>query len=281
MTISNKAIESLIGIITGDSKNSPFRTDPQLIEFFRDFGERDLYGRGFPTRSSYVRGKLRKFNGTETLKEIVTAAFDFFDDGKFNAENEAEALNRQLVRDGYRLAIEYRRGWMDGDRYVEVDPFVDVKSILSPVLVPERLVAISHDAVREQISKANRKMADGDYAGAIASSYTLTEELLKLILRESRVEHKESEGDIRALYKSVREPLNLNPASEGIARPLKPILDGLQKLVSGLYEISNKASDRHARVYDPAAHHAKLAANAALTICEFLVETRDYQKGPD
>ena len=154
----------------------------------------------------------------------------------------------------------------------------DVEPLIPSTIMPQGLAAISHNAVNEQISKANRRIASGDFAGAIASSYTLTEHLLKLILREAGVKYGENEGDIRALYRLVREPLNLNPGGEDIAAPLKPILDGFQKLVSGIYEVSNKASDRHARRYNPAAHHAKLAVNAAFALCEFLVESREYQE---
>ena len=278
MRISAKTIERLTEIITGNSAKSPYRSGPQLIEFFRDFGERDLYGQGFPARASYVQEKLRKFNGTETLGQIVATAFDFFDEQVFNPEEQAEAFNRLLARDGYRLVIEYRVGWMQGDRHVEADPYFEIQPVSPAAIMPESLAATSHNAVNEQISKANRRIATGDFAGAITSSYTLTEHLLKLMLQEARVEYRENEGDIRALYKLVREPLKLNPAGEGIAAPLKAILDGFQKLLSGLYEISNKASDRHAQRYNPAAHHAKLAVNAAFALCEFLVESRDYQK---
>ena len=281
MRISAKTIQRLTDIITGNTEQSPYRSGPELIEFFRDFGERDLYGQGFPARAHYVQEKLRKFNGTETLEQIVSVAFDFFGGAEFNPEEQAEAFNRLLVRDGYRLVIEYRSGWMQGDHYVEADPYFAVQPLIPAAIVPEGLVAISHHAVNEQISKANRRIASGDFAGAIASSYTLTEHLLKLILREAGVEFNENEGDIRALYKLVREPLNLHPAGSGIATPLKPILDGFQKLVSGLYEISNKASDRHARRYNPAAHHAKLVVSAAFALCEFLVESRAYQGGRD
>lgn len=281
MNISAKTIERLVEIITGNTKKSPYRSGPQLIEFFRDFGERDLYGQGFPSRATYAQEKLRKFNGTETMEKIVSAAFDFFGEDGFNPEEQAEAFNRLLVRDGYRLVLEYRSGWMEGDRYVEANPYCEVQPVLPAAVVPEGLAAISHNAVNEQISKANKRIAAGDYAGAIASSYTLIEHLLKLILREAGVAFNENEGDIRALYKLVREPLNLNPGGASIASPLKPILDGFQKLVAGLYEISNKASDRHARRYNPAAHHAKLAVNAAFALCEFLVESRDYQRGRD
>ena len=117
MKISAKTIERLVEVVTGNAEKSPYRSGPQLIEFFRDFGERDLYGQGFPSRASYAQEKLRKFNGTETMENIVSAAFDFFEDD-FNPEEEAEAFNRLLVRDGYRLVLEYRSGWMEGDRYV-------------------------------------------------------------------------------------------------------------------------------------------------------------------
>ena len=281
MRISDKTIQRLIEIITGNTDKSPSRSGPQLIEFFRDFGERDLYGQGFPGRGAYVREKLRQFNGTETMKQIMAAAFDFFVEDGFNPEEQAEAFNRLLVRDGYRLVLEYRVGWMEGDRHVEAGPYFEIQSVLPAVIVPEGLVAIGHNAVNEQISKASRRITAGDFAGAIASSYTLIEHLLKLILREAGAAFSDNEGDIRPLYKLVRDPLNLNPAGEGIAGPLKPILDGFQKLVSGLYEMSNKASDRHARRYNPAAHHAKLAVNAAFALCEFLVESRDYQRSRD
>ena len=281
MRISAETIERLIEIITGNTEKSPYRSGPQLIEFFRDFGERDLYGQGFPAGANYVQEKLSKFNGTETTEQIISAAFNFFSEDGFNPEEQAEAFNRLLIRDGYRLVIEYRSEWMEGDRFVEADPYFEIQPVLPAAILPEGLAAISHNAVNEQISTANKRIATGDLAGAIASSYTLTEHLLKLILREAGVAFNENEGDIRALYKHVREPLNLNPAGKGIAAPLKPILDGFQKLVSGLYEISNKASDRHARRYNPAMHHAKLAVNAAFALCEFLVESRDYQGSRD
>ena len=59
MRISAKTIERLIEIITGNTKKSPYRSGPQLIEFFRDFGERDLYGQGFPARAYYVQERRR------------------------------------------------------------------------------------------------------------------------------------------------------------------------------------------------------------------------------
>ena len=58
---------------------------------------------------------------------------------------------------------------------------------------------------------------------------------------------------------------------------LKAILQGLRQQVAGFYELANKASDRHTRRYNPARHHAKLAVNATFSLCEFLLDSFEYQ----
>ena len=72
-------------------------------------------------------------------------------------------------------------------------------------------------------------------------------------------------------------PLKLDPGGESLESYLRAILGGLQSQVAGLYELANTTSDRHARRYNPAPRHARLAVNAAFTLCEFLLESLDYQ----
>lgn len=280
MRLSAKTIEHLTGIITGDGGGRLYRSGPKLIEFFSGFGEDDDYRQGFPSRAQYVRQKLYKFNGTEVMEKIILEACDFVERDDYKLDESEETFNRLLFRDGYQLVIEEMWGRIGGRR-VGGYPKLVIRPLLPAAVIPGGLTDIGHNEVNEQIDRANKRIETGDFAGAIASCYTLTEHLLKHILRDAGIPFNENKGDIRALYKLVREPLNLNPAGEGIAAPLKPILDGLQKLVSGLYETSNKASDRHARRYNPAAHHATLAVNTAFTLCEFLVESRDYQDRRD
>ena len=59
---------------------------------------------------------------------------------------------------------------------------------------------------------------------------------------------------------------------------LKPILQGLQQQIDGLYHFANKAGDRHSKLYKPSKHHAQLAVNVALTLCQFLLESYKYEK---
>lgn len=277
MKLSGKALRHLAKIISGDNKVSPYRTGPELTDFFHDFGERDLYGQGFPSRYNYTLDKIKKFNGTDTMKGIVCAAFDFWQQG-FDPENEALQFNKIIAGDGYRLVKEHFSGFMQGNDYIKGEPYLEVRSLGEDIIAPEALSSISHTKISEQFSKANRKISEGDFSGAIASAYTLVEHLLKLLLEETKTPYKQDEGDIRRLYNLLRKPLCLDPSSDAIAAPLKPILDGFQKIVGGLYEISNKASDRHARRFNPADHHAKLAVNAAFALSEFLVQSHAYQK---
>ena len=116
MRITSRTVEWLTEVILGGPDIGPYRTGRALVEFFRDFGERDLYAQdSFPGRANYVREKIRKFNGTEMLGRIVSSAFDFIGEDGFDAEEQAGEFNRLLARDGYRLALEYRREWMESD----------------------------------------------------------------------------------------------------------------------------------------------------------------------
>ncbi len=126
MKLSTRAIEKLVDIITGNSQESPYRSGPQLIEFFYEFGERDLYGQGFPSRHAYVRDKLKKFNGADIMKKIVVTAFAYLEDEEFRAENAASQFNALIERDGFRLVLEYGPGWMSGAEFVRGAPYFEV-----------------------------------------------------------------------------------------------------------------------------------------------------------
>lgn len=164
----------------------------------------------------------------------------------------------------------------DGFRYENGRFLSDVLRI--QVLETPSIIALTEETITEHVEKARTKIGNDDFAGAITNAYTLVEEFLKETLRQTGTPFKENEGDIKALYNSVAEPLNLNPKGENLESHLKTILQGLKSQITGLYEIANKASDRHARKYKPARHHAKLAVNSALTLCEFILDSYEYQQ---
>ena len=179
-----------------------------------------------------------------------------------SVDGTISALLRRMERDGFRY---------------ESGRFVSNALTVAVVHAPS-LVQLTEAAIQEHLEKARQKIANGDPAGAIANAYTLVEAFLKQLLRKTGTAFNENEGDIRALYKLLAEPLHLAPKSESLESYLKAILEGLQRQIGGLFELANKASDRHARKYNPAPHHARLAVNVAFTLCEFLLESYEYQQ---
>lgn len=192
-------------------------------------------------------------------------------------ENLVQEAERQPGND-YITTINglKRRMERDGFRY-EVGRFIS-DALNAAVINAPSLVQLTELSIQEHLDKARQKITAGDSAGAIANSYTLVEEFLKLLLRKTGTPFNENEGDIRALYKLLSEPLHLAPKSDSLESYLKAILEGLQRQIGGLFELANKASDRHARKYNPAPHHARLAVNVAFTLCEFLLESYEYQQ---
>jgi hypothetical protein len=208
------------------------------------------------TSASDVKKLLAVYE--EVIENLTTLA-------ERNTGTQSITLNsllRRMKRDGFRY---------EGGRFVS-------DALKAMVVHAPSLVQLTEESIQEHLAKASQKIGSGDNAGAIASAYTLIEDFLKQLLRKTGTTFNESEGDVRALYKLVAAPLHLAPKGESLESHLKAILEGLQRQIGGLFEVANKASDRHARKYNPAPHHARLAVNVAFTLCEFLLESYEYQQ---
>jgi hypothetical protein len=59
MKLSKRSIKRLGEIITGDKPVSPYRSGPQLVSFFNEFGTNHTYGQGFPSRSMFAEDCIR------------------------------------------------------------------------------------------------------------------------------------------------------------------------------------------------------------------------------
>ncbi len=272
MNLSEKTIKALQEVINGEIEYSNYRSGPKLIDFFNSFGRNDVYGENFPSRWDYTRKCIRSFNGTSTIKQIIEASVDPRDyiernENKPNLslEDTVNYLNQFLPFDSYELKKEegkttYKVFQSDGQ-----------------IITSENLATLSHEFINEQIEKAEQKLANEDYDGAITNARSLVEAIQEQIIQKSGAEVPEYAGNLRTLYKTTRQTLNL-ATSKDLSNTLNQILSGLDSLVSGIAGLSNKMGDRHSRTYQPSRHHAKLAVNAAFTFCEFLLETYEYQQ---
>lgn len=107
MKVSEYTLEFLGNLIAGDIDGAPYRSGPQLVKFFNEFGSRDVYpsGGGFPTRRIYAQDKLRELNGQTVMKQVITTALDPrpFLKHQLDLELMVAKVNDNLKHDGYEV----------------------------------------------------------------------------------------------------------------------------------------------------------------------------------
>jgi hypothetical protein len=276
LTLSARTIAALQKLITGDAIKAgtppvaPYGSGPYLVSFFNEFAGNDSYGAGFPSRWKYTEDKLQAHNSTSTMAAIIGAALDpeLFFDTEFPLDAALEYLNRYLDRDGYRAIVSGKKC------SVQTNTGLTVEAV-SVLPVQNHL---SHEFIREQTDKCDKKVLDGNYDGAITNARSLVEAVLYEIEGRLDAARSKYDGDLPKLYKRVQNLLNLDPEKSDVAESLKTVLRGLANIVSGLAPLRNKMGDAHVRMYKPERHHAKLAVNSAKTLTDFLIDTLEYQQ---
>lgn len=270
MKVAARTLTAIGRIVTGDENLSRYRSGPNLVRLFNDYGSNDEYGQGFPSRWQYAENKLRELNGTPGLAALLCEVLDprEFMDSEHEPGPAIEYINQRLTYDGYEIALEGGLAKVRNLQGVHVEarhPFQGSKEH-------------AHLFINEQIEKSERKIQGEDYDGAITNARSLVEAVLTQIESSLDRDPPQYDGDLPKLYKRVQKLLNLDPSRPDIDQSLKQVLSGLVNIVQGLSGLSNKMGDRHVRTYKPSRHHAILVCNAAKSACNFLFDTYAYQK---
>ncbi len=271
MKIARNTLAELVKIVTGDTKMSPYRSGPMLVQLFNEYGANDFYEAGFPSRWKYAEEKLLPLNETTSLRKLINQIFDAREwIGKdLKPEVAAAHLNKFLKFDGYELVS-------DGDHFKVRETGGVVVQFDTPF--PESQ-EVNHVFIEEQVRKCDKKIDEGDFGGAITNARSLVEGVLIEIEKQLSPAPPQYDGDLIKLNKRVQTLLNLDPARKDISDMLRQVLSGLTSVVNGLASMRNKMSDAHAAGYKASKHHAKLAVNSAKTLADFIFDSHTYQKG--
>ena len=181
--------------------------------------------------------------------------------------DDARALVRSLQRDGAPI---------DDDGQL-------VLGSAAPVMAVERFDRLGEPQVLlDHLSRIEAGIGL-DPAAAIASAKELTESALKFVLDDYGIAYSPRDS-LPDLYKMVASELGLTrsavPASVKGSQAAHKVLQNLATCVQSLAELRNELGLGHGRtVRSPAlSRHARLAANAARTITEFVLETWHERK---
>jgi len=266
MKITERTIKFLGKTLCGDNGILPYKKGHELVDFFVEFGANDVYEEGFPSRWKYTEDKIREFNNSATLKQIIENSVDPRDlMGADIAVNEIiKSINDYLKFDGYELK--------------KVGEFYKIHDAKGMVVEAETVQGLSHEFIKEQIEKCQNKIDQGDFNGSITNARSLAEAVMIEIIEKHTGKEIKNDGKLDNLYKQVKKILNLTIDPKVLPPTIIQILSGLDSIVGGLAGLSNNSGDRHANKSNTMKHHAKLAVNASMTLVDFLLDSMEYQK---
>lgn len=107
MKTSDATIDYFKNIITGDNNLAPYKSGPDLVRLFNNFGYSEEYGQGFPSRWQYTKNKLDELNDTEMLENLFSKVLSpqNFISNESNLNKIIIELNKYLKFDGYEMKI--------------------------------------------------------------------------------------------------------------------------------------------------------------------------------
>lgn len=138
---------------------------------------------------------------------------------------------------------------------------------------------INFEYIGQIASRAKRDIDIGDYDSALTKSRTLLEEVFCYIIEENGAVPSEK-GDIGILSNQVKKLYIMHQSKEADKR-INGLLSGLEKILSSITEMRNKAGDSHgagSKRYAIQEHHARLYVNSAITYTEFILSVHLNKK---
>lgn len=254
--------------ICGDEGPTLRLSGPDLIDFFNEMGFNEVYGQGFPTRYIYAQEKAQDMIENGKFELLVNSLLDGvrYVDSQYKSNEVMDYLNSFIQYEGYQIKE------ISKNKYKICS--IEDNTVL---ITKDYLEILSTEFLADQIDKCNRKVAEGDYYGAITNARSMVEEVLLAIEEKIIGSRGPNNGDMGTLYKRVSKVINFDAGKDGLQTPLKQILSGLNNIVIGLGALRTKASDSHAPEYKPEKHHAVIAVNSAMTFTSFIISSYQYQ----
>jgi hypothetical protein len=264
--LSEFLVKNLTGSVTGDDGHFPYRKGADIILLFNRFGFKDTYPESMEgSRRIYTNAKIRQLQSFEDLRKLIDIICDpkeFFS-LPISIEDAVAYMNDYLKLDSYEVRF-------DGNSYKLFS--ANIKTVEHSATS-----TLSHDFIIEQIDKCEEKLSGGDYDGAITNARSLIEAVSISLIEKATEQKYNSNGDLTQIFKDVKNSLNMNIDKEKYPDYLIQIISGMTTIINGMAALTNRASDRHARVYKPQKHHAKFAVNCAFSFCDFIVDSYFFQ----
>lgn len=145
-------------------------------------------------------------------------------------------------------------------------------------IITPAITCVNRDYIKDISVRAMQDVDNQNYDSALTKSRTLLEEVFCYVI-EKKNNVPSDKWDIGKLYKQVKELYNMHN-DNNMDKRINTLLSGLEKIVSSIAEMRNKASDSHgvgAKRINIADHHARLYVNASMTMADFILSVAEKQ----
>ena len=267
----------IINGLESDIKISmPYLSGPKLCDISRNFGLPVSYGWGtcVPSRWSYLDNLLVHCIKNKRESDLLSFLFS-----KNQFHEKLEKLTPKDAEDAYlhiiRTVIDYINGVLNfgGNEFIQIGSQFIVREMKCTVTldVPS-IIKIDRSYVVDLYNRAMRNIIDCNYDSVITQSRTLLEEVFFYVI-EKKGEKPSDSGDIKKLYNQVKQLYNMHH-NKDMDKRINELLSGLEKILSSIAEMRNKASDSHgvgANRINIGEHHARLFLNSAIIMADFIL----------
>ena len=179
MRDNDTIINYLVGIITGDSdKRTKYMSGPELVDFFNQFGFKDVYtyggksfSNGATSRANYCKGKLQMLSEQENLGKII---MHYYHPEKFIGR---EDVHEELIAELNKWLYFHDLALVNKGKYVKL-----VKSNALPKKADDHVFSGKSVSIilRSEIFDPVRGLLNsGHYAHAVEESYKIVRKKLK------------------------------------------------------------------------------------------------------
>jgi len=190
MKVSSKTIDYLTGIITWDSKKTPYLSKSQLVSFFTNF----LFASRLdaPSRKKYCKQNLLSLNNQNIIEEVI----EFYYQPINFIENQKEykllvkELNNYLYFDDLELVIEGKKAKL----YSKTEKI----NTISEASFSNNVISIALQ--KEIFNHVKELLTSGNYFHAIEEAYKIVREKLKSITWEEQAHKWFKEENLEIIF---------------------------------------------------------------------------------
>ena len=267
------------GVASEVSISMPYLSGPVLCKISKRFGLPVTYGEGGTlSRWQYLDNLMEhciKNNLESALLVFLFSKEQFVGKLMTLPLEHIDLAHAQIVATVIKEINKIL--YFGGHELVEVDGVFYVQRIGSVVTVSTpSFKKIDKAYVTKKYGEALKAITDESYDSAITKSRTLLEEVFIYVIR-IKGKMPDDKGNAYSLYAQVKRLYNMIQKGNQDHR-VNGLLSGLEKILSAIVEMRNKAGDAHGvgdNRINIREYHARLFVNSAATMADFILSVSE------